>query len=376
MTEKSSGSQQGEKAESTEEKQATTPNNPDVAQAEQAVEISCTRKFAAWLSNNNVSIGFTSYQSGRLYLVGVNNENNVSFHERYFARSMGLWSDTDRLLLSSIFQIWRFENILAPGNLQDDSYDRHFVPRVAHTTGDIDVHEIAVMEDGQILFVNTLYSCLATLSPKHSFRAFWKPPFISKLAAEDRCHLNGLAMKEGKPAFVTTVSASDIVNGWRERRAEGGCLIDINTNDIITNKLSMPHSPRWYNDELWLLNSGTGYLGVVDLKTGEFEQRVFCPGFMRGLTFHNGFAIVGLSLPRNGTFSGLQLDEELKKRDAEPWCGVQIIDLKSGDIVEWIRLEGAVTELFDVQVLPGVKCPMSTGILSDDVHNLITYEVA
>ena len=317
---------------------------PAPATPPEAATITCSRGLADWLLRHNVSLAFTSYQSGRLYLVGVDQHGGVAFYERFLARAMGLWTDTQRLLVSTIFQMWRFENVLAPG-MAVDGHDRHYVPRVAHTTGDIDVHEIGVMGDGRIVFVNTAYSCLATLSQTHSFKPYWVPQFISKLANEDRCHLNGLAMRDGQPAYVSTVSRSDVVTGWRERRAEGGCIIDIRDNTIVTDRLSMPHSPRWAGGELWVLNSGAGTLGTIDRTSGQFEPRAFCPGFMRGLAFHNEHAIVGLSLPRNGSFTGLALDGELKKRDAEPWCGVQIIDTRSGDIVQWIRLEGAVTTL-------------------------------
>ena len=258
---------------------------------------------ADWLLRHNVSLAFTSYQSGRLYLVGVDEHRRVSFHERFLARAMGLWADPQRLVVATLFQVWRFENVLGPG-YNSPGADRHYVPRVAHTTGDIDIHDIGVMADGRIVFVNTLYSCLATLSPTHSFRPFWKPPFISKLAAEDRCHLNGLAMRDGAPAFVTATSKSDVVNGWRDRRAEGGCIIDVTSNAIITEKLSMPHSPRWFDGKLWVLNSGTGHLGTVDVTSGAFAPHVFCPGFLRGLAFHNGHAFVGLSLPRDGSSRG------------------------------------------------------------------------
>ncbi len=337
------------------------------------VNISCTRGFSDWLLRNNVSLAFTSYQTGRLYLVGVNAQGQTAFHERFLARAMGLWADPQRIVVSTLFQVWRFENVIAepsPGNP-----DRHYVPRVAHTTGDLDIHDIGVMADGRIVFVNSLFSCLATLSPTHAFRLYWKPPFISKLAAEDRCHLNGLAMQDGVPAYVTATSRSDVVNGWRARRAEGGTLIDVRTDAIVTDKLSMPHSPRWHDGRLWLLNSGTGHLGYIDAATGAFEPVAFCPGFLRGLAFHNGHAIVGLSLPRDGSFSGLALDGELKKRDADPWCGIQIVNLASGDIVEWIKLEGGVSELFDVAVLPGVRWPVATGFLNDEIHSLFTFEV-
>ncbi len=363
---------------------ASTANNPVQDQAPKpggGTKISCSRGFASWLKANEVSIGFTSYQSGRLYLVGQNEEGGVSFHERFFQRAMGLWGSPQRLLLSTIYQVWRFENVLGSKEVfrvQDANgtaeYDRHYVPRFATTTGDIDVHELGVMDDGRIVFVNTAYSCLATLSQTHSFRPYWIPPFISKLAPEDRCHLNGMAMRDGKPAFVTSVSRSDIVNGWRERRGEGGTVTDIASGEPVTTKLSMPHSPRWVDGRLYVLNSGLGQFGYVEPNSGRFEPITFCPGFLRGLQFHRGYAIVGLSLPRDGSFKGLTLDQELQKRDAEPWCGVQIIDLRTGDIVQWIRLEGDVTELFDVCVLPGVRRPMSTGILSDDIHRLVTIE--
>ena len=51
--------------------------------------------------------------------------------------------------------------------------------------------------------MNTLFSCLAGLDSRYSFVPRWRPPFISALAAEDRCHLNGLAMVDGDaPAFL------------------------------------------------------------------------------------------------------------------------------------------------------------------------------
>jgi uncharacterized protein (TIGR03032 family) len=339
-----------------------------------AAHIACSRGMAGWLQANQVSLAFTSYQTGRLYLVGVDEAGRLAVHEVGTGRAMGLWADTQRLVLATPFQVWRFENILSPGQSADGA-DRYYVPRVAHTTGELDIHDVSVLGDGRILFVNTLYSCLALLSPVHAFRLFWKPPFISKLAAEDRCHLNGLAVRDGEAAFVTATSRSDVVNGWRARRAEGGIVIDVGSGAIVTEKLSMPHSPRWYDNQLWVLNSGSGHLGTVDLESGSFAPRAFCPGFLRGLAFHNGHAVVGLSLSRDGSFSGLKLDDELKKRDADGWCGVQIVNLASGDIVQWIRIEGAVTELYDVAVLPGVRRPMAASFTGAEINTPLTFEM-
>jgi uncharacterized protein (TIGR03032 family) len=336
--------------------------------------ITCSRGMANWLHANQVSLAFTSYQTGRLYLVGVDDAQGLAIHEVGTGRAMGLWADQQRLVLATAFQAWRFENILAADQTINGA-DRYYVPRVAHTTGEIDIHDISVLGDGRIVFVNTAYSCLSLLSPVHAFRLLWKPSFISKLAAEDRCHLNGLAVRDGEPAWVTATSRSDVISGWRARRAEGGIVIDVASNEIVTEKLSMPHSPRWYDNRLWVLNSGTGHLGTVDLASGDFTPRAFCPGFLRGLAFHNNHAVVGLSLSRDGSFSGLALDDEMKKRDADGWCGVQIVNLASGDIVQWIRIEGAVSELYDVAVLPGVRRPMAASFTGPEINEPMTFEM-
>ena len=253
-------------------------------------------------------------------------------------------------------------------------FDRLYVPRTAQTTGDLDIHEIAMARDDRLVFVNTKYSCLATFDPVHSFKKLWRPSFVSKLAPEDRCHLNGLAMRDGAPKYVTAVSRSDVVDGWRERRAEGGIVIDVESDRIITSDLSMPHSPRLANGALWVLDSGRGYLCRVDEASGAIERVAFCAGFLRGLSFWRHFALVAASLPRDNTFKGLELDDNIKARDAEPRCGAYIIDTRSGDILHWLRFEGAVRELFDVGFLPGVRAPMSVGLASPEMRTLITLE--
>jgi uncharacterized protein (TIGR03032 family) len=214
------------------------------------------------------------------------------------------------------------------------------------------------------------------LDPIHSFKAIWKPPFISKLAPEDRCHLNGLAMKDGEPKYASAVCKSDTVDGWRDRRNDGGVILDVETDEIVCEGLSMPHSPRWHNGKLWVLNAGTGYLGWVDFETKKFVPFTFCPGFLRGLAMHGDIAAIGLSKPRNKRFEGLDLDSELAKRDADPWCGVQFVSLTTGDVIHWIRFEGDLNEVFDVSFLLGVHNPMLVGLRTSDVRELITFESA
>ncbi|MBM3573271.1 MAG: TIGR03032 family protein, partial [Alphaproteobacteria bacterium] len=225
---------------------------------------------------------------------------------------------------------------------------------------------------GEPVFVNTLFSCLARPSATASFVPQWQPPFISRLAAEDRCHLNGLAMDGGRPRYVSAVSRSDVADGWRDRRDDGGIVIDVASNAIVCEGLSMPHSPRLHDGRLWLLNSGAGEFGYVDLTRGSFEVVAFLPGYLRGLAFCGRFAIVGLSTCReNRTFSGLRLDQELAKRDADPRCALAVVDLTSGDAVHWLRIEGFVRELYDVAVVPSVMRPMAPGFKSDDIRRHI-----
>jgi uncharacterized protein (TIGR03032 family) len=338
------------------------------------LEIRASRHFLAWLAESGASLAFTTYQTNRLFLVGTKEDGRLSVFERRFDRPMGLFATPERLWMSTRWQLWQLANALPPGE-RYEGFDRLYVPRRADTTGDLDVHDIAVGADGRVVFVNTAYSCLATLSERHSFAPLWKPPFISRLAPEDRCHLNGLALAGGRPAYVTAVSRSDVAAGWRERRHESGCLVDVATGVIVLGDLSMPHSPRLHAERLWLLNSGTGELGFADRARGRFEPVAFCPGFLRGLAFLGDHAVVGLSKPRQDrAFSGLALDERLREKDAEARCGLWVIDVRTGVVAHWLELEGVVAELYDVAVLPGVRRPTALGFKTDEIQRLLTID--
>ena len=341
-----------------------------------ATQFVCPRQFPSWLEEQNISLAFSTYQAGKLFLIGRAGAGQLSASDFSAPNCMGIWASADRLWMGSRVQVWRFENILAAG-AQRGGRDRVFVPRAAYTTGDLDTPDVAVDAAGELVFVNTRFNCLAALDERQSFRAVWRPPFISKLAAEDRCHLNGLAMRDGAPAFVTAVSRSDVVDGWRDRRADGGVVIDVRSGEIVAEGLSMPHSPRWYRDRLWVHDSGRGFFGYVDLARGTFEPVTFCPGYLRGLAFSGDYAIVGLSRPRHQrTFGGLVLEKNLADRGAEPRCGVHVIDLRTGDIAHWLRLEGAIQELYDVVTLPGVRSPEVVALDSEALGRTITVDAA
>lgn len=349
----------------------TEQRGPAAAGAEPWIEVTSSRGLGAWLAAQNVSLAFTTYQTGKLFLLGRHADGQqITVFERSFSRCMGLWADGQTLWLATQYQLWRFENLLRPGELHQGC-DRLYVPKVGHTTGDLDVHDVAVAGDGRVVFVATLFGCLATLSERYSFTPLWRPPFLSKLAAEDRCHLNGLALEGGQPRYVTAVAACDVADGWRDRRRDGGCVLAVPGGEVVAGGLSMPHSPRCHRGRLWLLNSGTGFLGSVG-PGGPFEPLAFCPGYLRGLAFSGDYAVVGLSRPRHDkTFGGLALEEELARRGAEARCGLHVIDLRSGDTVHWVRVEGMVSELYDVAVLPGVARPMALGFKTDEIQRVV-----
>ena len=342
-----------------------------VKQQEPWVEVSGSSRLAAWLAQQRVSLAFTTYQTGKLFLLGHTPAGGLAVSERTFNRAMGLWADGQTIWLSTLYQIWRFENLLRPGELYQ-GHDRLYVPKVANTTGDLDIHDIVIDGDGRPVFVATKFGCIATLALRSSFTPLWRPAFLSKLAAEDRCHLNGLALAEGRPRYATAVSQSDVVDGWRDRRAQGGVVLNVPESRVLASGLSMPHSPRLYRGRLWLHNSGTGQFGSIDPDGGHFVPLSFCPGYLRGLAFVGDYAVVGLSHPRHDkTFAGLALESELARRDAEARCGLLISDLKSGDVAHWIRVEGMVRELYDVAVLPEVRRPMALGLKSDEIQRII-----
>lgn len=333
-----------------------------------------SRHFPAWLGRERVSLAFTTYQAGKVFFIGLGPDGRLSIFERTFPRCMGLWADGQRLWMSSLFQMWRFENGLGAGELHE-GYDRMYVPRAAYTTGDLDIHDTAVDADGRVVFVSTLFSCLATLSPTRSFTPLWRPPFVSSLSPEDRCHLNGLAMVDGQPGFVTAVSRSDVADGWRDHRRDGGVVVDVRSGQVVAAGLSMPHSPRWHNGRLWLLNSGRGEFGYLDRDSGAFVPVAFVPGYARGLVFVGSTAIVGLSRPRdNRTFAGLDLDEQLANRHASAQCGLQLIDVETGTVTDWLKIDGVVNELYDVVALAGVVRPMALGLRSDEIQRLLTVD--
>ncbi len=314
-----------------------------------------TASFPALLDQLGLSVLVTTYQAGKLVLLRSDG-GTLNTHFRSFCKPMGLATAGDRLAVGTALEIWEYHNLPAVAQRLEPAgrHDACFLPRLGHTTGDIQIHEMAWGNDG-LWFVNTRFSCLCTLDRVHSFVPRWRPPFISALAPEDRCHLNGLSLVQGRPAFVTALAETDTRGGWRAHKKDGGVLIEVETGRVLLRGLAMPHSPRWHDGKLWLLESGAGSLGYVDPWTLRYQCVAELPGFTRGLAFHDNLAFVGLSQVReSAVFSGIPIAE---RPIEERCCGVWVVDVATGQTVAFVKFEDAVQEVFAVQVLPGVRFP-------------------
>jgi uncharacterized protein (TIGR03032 family) len=320
--------------------------------------ISCTADsgFLNWLSQANGSLLITTYQAGKVLLVGWNGQQ-VTLLARQFTKPMGVAIAGDRLALTTKHELVVFANArsLAYSYLENQPgrYDALYLPRSTYFTGDLHTHDLAFGSDG-LWLVNTRFSCLASVSLDFSFVPRWYPAFISEIAPEDRCHLNGLAMVAGKPKYVTALGESDTVGGWRAAKASGGIVIDVETDEIVVRGLSMPHSPRWYQNKLWLLNSGTGELWCADPTT--WKPQIVCalPGFGRGLTLIGNYALVGLSQIREQHIFG---ELPIQNRFDRLRCGVAVVDLQKQEPIGLLEFPTGCRELYDVKFLPGILRP-------------------
>lgn len=334
-----------------------------------ALSIPASPGLSSWLQGLGISLAFSTYRANRLLFLGTSEQGQLKLHERLFDRPMGLFVAGESLWMASRCQLWRLDNLLAPGQLHEGG-DRLYVPAVSYTTGDVNAHEVVLGTGGQPIFVNTAFSCLATISPGCSFAPTWQPPFITKLAGDDRCHLNGLALKDGLPTWASACGGSGEPSAWRNNRSGGGVLIHIPSGELAATGLSMPHSPRWHNGKLWLLNSGTGELGWIE--DGQFHNLCALPGFVRGLAFASGCAVVGLSKLRSPQFTGLPLEERLiAEGNPGGCCGLRVINLASGEILHSLDLPEPIDELFDVVVLPGVRQPRALGLQGEEIDCLV-----
>jgi uncharacterized protein (TIGR03032 family) len=328
----------------------------------------------------SASLLITTYQAGHLIIARTDSTLNTNFVP--FAKPMGMVANGSHLLVGTATGIREFRNVpaLAARLASPQRHDAVYAFRNHHVTGDIDIHEMALGAGGECWFVNTRFSCLCTLDQDHSFVPRWRPPFITGLAPEDRCHLNGLAMKDGIPSVLTALGATDTPRGWRANKKDGGVLLDYVSGETLARGLSMPHSPRLHRGKLWVLESGTGSLLQVEAATGRTEAVARVPGFARGLDFAGPLAFIGLSqLRETNAFTDIPITAD----NADRMSGVWVVNIESGQTVAFLKFDAMVQEIFAVQLLLGAAYPevlddgaellKSTYILPEDALQQVAY---
>ena len=310
-----------------------------------------SNNLATILNQLNISLFFSTYQAGKLGVVTVKQNSlnislNLSFHN--FQRGMGMAISPTQMAVGG--QDWvyllRNDSNLAPQIEPAGSYDACFLARSGQYTGDISIHDLA-WGNQELWIVNTRFSCLCTLSNKYNFLPQWRPNFVSAIAPEDRCHLNGVAMVNNLPKYVTVLGRTDTPGGWREHKATGGCILEVPSSKVITQGLSMPHSPRMYQNRLWVLNSGHGEIVTVDIASRKQEKIVSLPGYTRGLALVGKYAFVGLSKIRETAIFG---NLPISDRFEELKCGVAVVDLQTRQMISLLEFQAGVDEIFDIQV--------------------------
>jgi uncharacterized protein (TIGR03032 family) len=342
------------------------PAAPEAAPTAVEFHYTQTDSFVALLHQLGASLLVSTYQANKLLVVRAVG-NGLSTLVRTFDRPMGLAADGRRLSAGTRTEVWLLRNApdIAPRIEPAGHYDACYLPRSCHVTGDIGVHELAWAGE-ELWAVNTRFSCLCTLHPDYSFVPRWRPPFVSALAAEDRCHLNGLALVEGRPRYVTALGETDTPGGWRPHKPHGGCVIDVLSGEVLSRGLAMPHSPRWHDNRLWVLESGTGRLLCMELGGGRRQTATELPGFARGLAFAGPYAFVGLSKIRaTSAMDGVPLAQ----RREQLKCGVAVVDLRSGQVMALLEFQTAVEEIFDVQLLPRLRFPEVIGFHQETIQH-------
>ncbi len=305
----------------------------------------------------NCSLAISTYQAGKVIFLSPKNEDQLIQLPRTFEKPMGiaLLEEPDKMALACKDEVIVFAN--SPGLASSyprkkDVYDSLYMPRNTFHIGPLDIHDLSWGDHG-LYAVNTLFSCIISIDDHYNFTPYWIPPFVSDLKSEDKCHLNGMVMADGKPKYATAFNRGNSMQSWREGVTTDGVLMDIQTNEIIVEKLRMPHSPRMFNHELYLLFSATGEIVKVDAVKRTYEIIHRIDGFVRGMAHYNDFLFVGLSKLRQNSSTFAKLDIAKKAN----YAGIAIIHLPTGSFYGEIKYLASVDEIYDIQVLPGKTRP-------------------
>jgi uncharacterized protein (TIGR03032 family) len=316
------------------------------------------------------TIAITTYQAGKLIFMSATSPTDFVQLPRTFNKPMGIAVEGNKLAVASKSEVSVFADSPAHAPAYPEmpnTYDHLYVPRATYFSGDIDTHDLIWGKPG-LMAVNTRFSCLSTIDDDYSFKPLWKPSFISELVPEDRCHLNGLTLQDGMPKYVSALGDTNVMGGWRERKKDGGIIMDVPTGEIVCSGLAMPHSPRIYNNKLYTLLSATGELICIDPQTGKYDVVNQFDGFVRGMAKCGDYLFIGLSKLREKSSAFADLPIAKKSLSA----GIVVVYLPMGSIVGQIKYESSVEEIYDVQIIPNTRRPGMMSLAKETHRRAIT----
>ncbi|HRN42676.1 MAG TPA: TIGR03032 family protein [Vicingus sp.] len=318
------------------------------------------------LNKLNCSIALSTYQAGKVVFISPSEDSErLITLPRAFRKPMGIAIQNNRMAMSLYDEVIVFQNsreLAEHYPNKQNTYDSLWLPRATYYTGLVDLHDIDFGNDG-IYAVNTSFSCICKIDGEYNFTPYWKPNFIDKVMPGDACHLNGMVMQSGKPKYVTALGKTAVSQGWREHIVDGGILMDVEKNEIILDGLAMPHSPKMYNNELYMLTSASGEFIKVNLENKTYETIKKFEGFCRGLSFYQEFAFIGFSKLRknSSTFAKLSFSDKAN------FAGIKIIHMPTQAQVGEIIYETSVDEIYEVSILENSVRPNILNT-TDDIH--------
>ena len=341
----------------------------------------------------NCTLAISTFQAGKVIFISAKNDLELIQLPRTFKKAMGMAVKESKLAIATKEEVIVLAN--CPGLAvsypkQPNTYDGLYVPRATYYTGQVDIHDLdwGFLDESvnrgigetenwktkqftdspvhpfthSVLWsVNTSFSCLAVINDDFSFIPRWKPSFITKLASEDRCHLNGMAMDQGFPLYVSAFGTGNKPQSWRENIPDTGVVIHVPSSEIVLKDLPMPHSPRIYDDKLYMLLSATGEVVCADPEKGKYEVITKLQGFVRGMDKYGDHLFIGLSRLRKNasTFKNLPIADKALS------AGIVVIHLPTGAIVAELKYQSTVDEIYDIQVLPDLKRPGILNTMND-----------
>lgn len=323
-----------------------------------------TPGFAAILHQLGISLALSTYQAGKVVLISPKDKQTIVQLPRSFGKAMGIALHEDRMAIATKDEVIVLRNSPALAHhypAKPAVYDSMFMPRASFYTGALDIHDLEFGKGG-LFAVNTFFSCLCKIDANYNFTPIWTPPFISKLAAEDRCHLNGMAMKDGQPAYATAFNQGDTPKSWRPTVTTSGIVMEVPSGKVIASGLAMPHSPRLYPEGLFVLLSAAGTLLKINPASGQKTTVFQHPGFLRGMDRHGDYLFIGVSKIRASSKTFAKIDDKFKQSPA----GILVVHLPSGKLVGQLAYQESVEEIYDIKVLPGMLRPNIMSTLQDD----------